>query len=76
MWLYIIAWIVAAVAVFLLMPKPETQKPEAVDEIDMPVAKDGKEIPVLFGTRDISGPNVVWYGNIRTKEHKVSGGKK
>ena len=35
-------------------------------DFDVPVATDGKEIPVLFGTREITQPNVVWYGHLKT----------
>lgn len=37
-----------------------------LSDFDVPTAIDGREIPVLFGTREISQPNVVWYGHLRT----------
>ena len=36
-------------------------------DFDVPVATDGKEIPVLFGTREVTQPNVVWYGHLKTR---------
>lgn len=36
-------------------------------DIDVPTADEGVEIPVLFGTRRIGGPNVVWWGDLQTK---------
>ena len=35
-------------------------------DFTVPTAQEGKNIPVLFGTRRISGPNVCWYGDIGT----------
>lgn len=37
-----------------------------IGDFDAPVATDGKEIPVLFGTREITQSNVVWYGHLKT----------
>lgn len=56
----------------LFMPQaPKNQvKPAAFDDFEVPTAKAGREIPVLFGTRDITGANVVWYGDLRTKKVK------
>ena len=35
-------------------------------EITAPTADEGRPIAVLFGTRRIKGPNVIWYGDIKT----------
>jgi hypothetical protein len=61
---------------YLLAPKPKSMPPAAVGDGDIPIAEEGGEIPVLFGTRDIGGANVVWYGDIRTVAIKSKGGKK
>ena len=37
-----------------------------IGDFDAPVATDGKEIPVLFGTREVTQANVVWYGHLKT----------
>jgi hypothetical protein len=37
-----------------------------IGDFDVPVATDGKEIPVLFGTREVTQANVVWYGDLNT----------
>lgn len=77
MWWYIVIWIVAFVAVSLAMrPKPQTQSNPAFEELDVPNAEEGKEIPVLFGTRDITQANVVWYGDLSVEAIKKSGGAK
>ena len=47
-----------------------------MNEIDVPTAEEGREIPVLFGCRRIKSPNVVWYGDLKTKPIKSSRRKK
>lgn len=75
-------WLIAVLFVglfaisFLMAPKPQSQKPAGLGDFNAPTAEDGREIPVLFGTRDLKGPNVVWYGDLMTKAIKKKGGKK
>lgn len=76
MWQFIAILVVAVIAAYALRPKPETQPPAGLSEVDAPTAEEGREIPVLFGTRDIKGPNVVWFGHLRTVPIKKKGGKK
>lgn len=76
MWQQIIVFIVALVVGYAMRPKPKTSPPAGLDEIRAPTASDGREIPVLFGTRDIASPNVVWYGKLRTVAIRKKGGKK
>lgn len=59
-----------------MQPKPQSQKAAGLGDIQVPTAEEGREIPVLFGTRDIDGPNVVWYGDLKTVAIKSKGGKK
>lgn len=76
-WWYAVIWVVALVAAYAMMPKPQTQPPPGIGEIQAATAEEGREIPVLFGTRDINSPNVVWYGDIKTVPVKSGkGGKK
>lgn len=65
-----------AVLSYLLQPKPPGVAAAGFDDFEVPTAEEGREIPVLFGTRDITGANVVWYGNLRNKAIKKKGGKK
>jgi hypothetical protein len=41
---------------------------KSLDQLDIPTAEIGKEIPVLFGTKKVTSPNVVWYGDLRVYE--------
>ena len=75
-WVYALYFVVALVISYSLTPKPQNTKPAGLEEIQAPTAEVGREIPVLFGTRDLSGPNVVWYGDLRTVPIKKRGGKK
>lgn len=76
MWWYIAVFIVALVVSYAMAPKPQSQPPAGLGDIKAPTAEEGREIPVLFGTRDIEGPNVVWYGHLKTVAIKKKGGKK
>lgn len=76
MFWFFAAFIVGLVVSFALAPKPQTQKPAGLADITAPTAQEGLEIAVLFGTRDFNGPNIVWYGDLRTVAIKSKGGKK
>lgn len=76
MFWFIALFVGALVIAYATMPKPQTQPPAGLGEIQAPVAEEGIEIPVLFGTRDLNGPNVVWYGDLKTVAIKSKGGKK
>lgn len=76
MFWFIAAFVVGMVVSFAIAPKPQTQKPAGLGDITAPTAEEGIEIPVLFGTRDFNGPNIVWYGDLKTVAIKSKGGKK
>jgi hypothetical protein len=73
MWILIIVIVALAIATYELTPGPPKQSP---GQINTPTASQGISIAVLFGTREIAQPNVVWYGDIDTVAVKASGGKK
>lgn len=75
-WLTVVWWIATSIISYALRPKPPSPKPAGLGDFTLPTAEQGREIPVLFGTRDITGPNIVWYGHLKTKAIKSSGGKK
>ncbi len=76
MWLTAAVFVVSFIIAYKSLPKPQTQKPAGLDEVQAPTAEVGREIPVLFGRRKIEGANVVWYGDLRTTPIKKKGGKK
>lgn len=76
MWWYVVVFIVAFLAAYTLMPKPASAPPAGLGDVQAPTAEEGREIPVLFGTRDVTGPNVCWYGDFMAVAVKKKGGKK
>jgi hypothetical protein len=78
MWplIYIVVLLIAAVVVGL-MAAGKGQVPTQDKALDIPTPEIGKPIGVLFGTRLIKYPHLVWYGNLRIIKKKVNaGGKK
>lgn len=75
MWWEIVRFVIMVAISYALTPKPKSQT-VLPQQLEAPTAAEGKEIPVLFGTRDISNANIVWYGDISTVPIKSSGGKK
>jgi hypothetical protein len=75
-WWYIIVFIGALVLAVAMQPRAQSVKPAGLGDFVAPTAEEGREIPVLFGTRIIEGPNIVWYGALRVVPiKKKSGGK-
>lgn len=72
MW-YAIAFLAAAlIYVYVSMPDQPAAKSPDLDDIQVPTAEVGRPIPVLFGTREIKGANVVWdgdFGKDRIENH-------
>lgn len=75
LWVQLAIMIVSAIISYALTPKPPSPKPAALTDFDVPTAEEGRSIPVIFGTVWIKGPNVLWYGDLRSTPIK-SGGKK
>lgn len=71
-WWYLIVFIVTLVLSVALSPKPQGPQSAAIDDFSFPTAEEGRAIPVVFGTVDISGPNVLWYGDLSSSKIKKS----
>lgn len=67
--------VASAVISIALAPKPPSQPPAALEDFSIPVAEEGRPIPVVFGTVTITGPNVLWYGDLRTTPIRTKAGK-
>jgi len=50
----------------ILRPKPklENAKPAGLGDFQFPTATEERFVPLLWGTIQITGPNVVWWGNL------------
>lgn len=66
-WFTLLLWAVTFVASMLLKPKPELDnaKPSGLGDFNFPTSTEGRVVPILWGTVKISGPNTVWYGDLR-----------
>jgi len=53
---------------YLLTPKTKTTTPKAagIDAFNVTTAQIGREFPVLFGTKKLTSPNIVWYGDLKS----------
>lgn len=76
MWWTFVVFTVAFALSFAIRPKTQNMKPSAVNDFEIPTAEVGRPIPVLFGSRKISAPNVVWWGDLRIVAIEKKGGKK
>lgn len=49
--------------------KDQKEKPKAasLDSFDFPTADETRVLPFGYGTFEISGPNILWYGDYKTK---------
>lgn len=74
----IVASLVLSAISYALTPKSKSGAPTAagLDDFDLPTAEDGRPIPVVFGTVLLSGPNVVWAGDLKVDPIRKKGGKK
>jgi hypothetical protein len=62
---------------YLLAPKPKQPKPASVEDLKEPTAEAGRPMPVLQGSADIKGLNVLSYHDKSIRNRTVkSGGKK
>lgn len=68
-----IAWaivkiVISVVISYALQPAPDApadKKAAGLDQFDVPTAKAGRAIPVLFGEKELKSANVVWYGDLK-----------
>lgn len=73
---YIALLLISYFVAVALAPKPPKPKPASLEDFDIPTAEQGRPIPVVFGTNLISGPNVIWYGDLGVEPIKSKTGKK
>lgn len=76
MWWFVAVFVIALGVALAYAPKPQGQKAASLGDLQTPTAEEGREIPVLFGTRVLKAPNVVWYGDLLTEPVRKKGGKK
>jgi len=75
-WVALAVMVVSAILSYALAPKaPQPPKP-TLEDFDFPTAEENRPVPVVFGEVWITGPNMLWYGDLDTTPIKVKGGKK
>ena len=74
-WASVILMIVSTVIQIALMPKAQSRKPEAFEDIEFPQADEGTPQAVIFGDCWSSDWTVLAVGHYRTEEIRGSGGK-
>ena len=69
---YLIITIVLMVAMYFLFPMPDPEVPDiaGLDEFTIPTNSQGRAIPILYGTSQVTG-NIMWYGDLHTTEIEV-----
>lgn len=48
-------------------PKNDGQRPASLGDFSFPTATEKRVVPIVWGTVKLSGPNVVWYGDLRPR---------
>lgn len=74
-WVQIAIMVISALLSYALAPKPAEPPKPSLEDLSLPTAEEGRPLPVVFGTVWVTGPNVLWYGDLRTTPIKSGGGK-
>lgn len=61
--------VISAGLAFYAARSQQIPSPDAGDP-DIPLAQEGRQIPVVFGTVDITSPTVVWVGDKQVRDIK------
>ena len=75
MWNLIGLFLLSFAVVYATRPKIQTPKPAGIDEFQAPTADSNREIPVLFGSKLLNGPNIVYYGDLNVSPIRKKAGK-
>lgn len=57
-----------------LAPKTPSARPAELEDFQIPRAEQGDPVPVVFGSVEIQGPTVVWYGDLGVREIRQDAG--
>lgn len=76
MWFEMGMLVATLVVSYLTRPKVKYDSPSPGTFEASSTAQAGGEIPVLFGIREITGQNIIWWGDVKTVAIKKKGGKK
>ena len=65
----LVVMLLAGVVMGSMMGTPKT--PDTTQDFEVPDTRIGTPIGVLFGTRMLRSPNIVWYGDVKILKVKV-----
>ena len=74
-WVYVIMLVVSLAMSLANRPKNQNAKPPGLTDFDMPTVQEGREVKKIFGRVWVDDPNVLWFGTLRTRPIRASGGK-
>ncbi|HXC25273.1 MAG TPA: phage tail protein [Gemmatimonadaceae bacterium] len=73
-WLLLLLFISTTAVSVILTPKPKDAKPAGSGEFNLPTADASRVVPIIYGTVQNSGPNVIWYGDFHVNAIRQSSG--
>lgn len=76
MWWFVAIVVVALVTACALIPRKRTQNNAQSQDFTTPTVEEGIPMVVVFGTRLIKAPQVVWFGDVRRDPIKKKTSKK
>ncbi len=53
--------------IFKPSPGNENARPAGLGDFTLPTATESRPVPLVWGTVRLDGPNVIWYGDLRTE---------
>lgn len=68
-WFTALLFVGSFIASELLRPKPniENARPKNLGDFQFPTATEGRKIPLVWGSVQLKGPNVIWYGDLEAR---------
>lgn len=73
-WWVMLIIVAASMVLSGLLQKAPKVKASSLGEFEIPTAEEGRSLPVIWGTCCLRAPNVVWYGDYKSKAIKKSMG--
>lgn len=64
---YVIVMIVVAIVSYYAAMKAQKAQTMAPGSVTQPTVNQGDRFPLLFGTREITSPKIVWMGSTSTE---------
>lgn len=75
MWPLIVGLVALVAVAYALMPKPQSVKPQGINDVNVPTSEDGREFPVFGGTVFLEASDCAWLGDFSATAIKVKSGK-